>query len=404
MPSIELAELGLHARRRNTKKSSYNHVPNQDFVAQVRLSSRSGPDANNPKAECGASEESLSFGSNLTKPTPFCYSSQEEVGKTWPQWPLMPTDDTQENIMLQDLVQQEMSCIQDVFEVDDPGDDCDSTLLLAGQSRNKHRDRREFNRYRYRKRKLQKYYQSARSVFLAQWRDMGGLFSTSRRYKGINQTFVRYDQIPQPLITSYISEEQFWTSLKRFFGLLPPPTVSTGHFPNSDQIKYIKNYLRSKPTPTHSSDAEDGGRDLVRICAKLTEFIFCNRESKIIFLGDNRAMYHRPRNPTWEIFQGFGLVEQFHHDAVSNQPSVLGQDPWHLARNASLSKRHSIMRVWAALRYLLAEERQVKGSDPDSIMKCGLLRIYDTLSTFNVNLHGRPGIDFSRFSDKLVES
>jgi hypothetical protein len=237
----------------------------------------------------------------------------------------MPTDDTQENIMPQDLGQQETSCIQGVFEVDDPSEACDSTLLLTGQSRNKLRGSRNLNQYR--KRTLQTYYHSAKSLFLAQWRDIEGLFSMSRRSKAINRTFVRYDQINPPLITSYISEEQFWTLLKRFFGLLPL-SVSTGRFPNSDEMKYIKNYLRSKPTPTRPSDAEDSGRDLVRICAKLTEFIFCNRESKRIFLGVNRRMYHRPQAPTWEIFQGFGLVEQFCHDAAFNRPSVLGQDPW----------------------------------------------------------------------------
>lgn len=217
MPSIELAELDPHWQRRKTKKTSHNHVPNQNFVAQVPWSSRSGSNANGPKAEWGANEDSFSIGSNLAMPTPFFYSSEEQGGKPSPQWPLMPTHDTQENIMLQDLGQQETSYIQDVFEVNGLSEDGDSTLLLAGKSRNKIRGRRNLSRYR--KRTLQTYYHTARSRFLGKWRDIGGLFSMSRRSKGINQTFVRYDQIPQPLITSYISEEQFWTLLKRFFGL-----------------------------------------------------------------------------------------------------------------------------------------------------------------------------------------
>ena len=331
MAPIELKELRSHSRRRNRKKSSHGHVPIHNFVAQVPLSNRPGLDGSNPKAECVADQDSLSADSNLATPNPFFYSREEQVGKPWSQWPLMATEDTQENAMPPDLGQQETSWKHGAFEVDDPTQNCDSTLLLTGQSRNKFRGRRNLKKYR--KRSLQAYYHSAKSLLLAQWRDIEGLFSTSRRSKLINQASVKYDQIPAPLTTTFISEEQFWTLLQRFFGLLPL-SVSTGRFPTSDEMKYIKNYLRSKPTPTRSSDAEDGGRDLVRICAKLTEFIFSNRESKRIFLGVNRGVYHRPQAPTWEIFQGFGLVEQFRLDAALNRPSGLGQDSWALVSSS----------------------------------------------------------------------
>jgi hypothetical protein len=231
--------------------------------------------------------------------------------------------------------------------------------------------------------------------------------------------FVRYDQIPQSSRTSFISEEQFWLLLKRFFGLLPIPEQSLGSFPKRNELTYIKNYLKSKPTPTQNGDERDDGRDLVRICTMLTTFIFRDRESKRIFLGTDRRIPRRSQALTWEIFQGFGLIHQFCDELRSKQHSVLHQDAWlrvsspradafHKlicciqAKNISLPKRQYMLRIWGSLKCLLLKGRQSKKHDPIGPMRCGLLQIYNALATSNVNLPGRSGIEFSHFSDNPV--
>jgi hypothetical protein len=175
---------------------------------------------------------------------------------------------------------------------------------------------------------------------MAQVRGIGRLFPTSRTSRGTKPMFVRYDQIPQPSRTSFISEEQFWLLLKRFFGLLPIPEQSLGSFPNRNELTYIKNYLKSKPTPTQNGDERDDGRDLVRICTMLTTFIFRDRESKKIFLGADRRIRRRSQALTWEIFQGFGLIHQFCDELRSKQHSALHQDAW-LQVSSPSSRRFS---------------------------------------------------------------
>ncbi|KAJ6116133.1 hypothetical protein N7523_005814 [Penicillium sp. IBT 18751x] len=305
----------------------HSDVSFSNAVAQWPLISGSSPALNILKAESNAGDNNLHrLASNLASSAPFFYSSETELGESRPQWPHISRENVQDDILLQNLGQQHTSCTDVVLGRDDPGQDCDSTLLLTKMSQGKMKRRRAPNRYQ--KRTLRTYYDSAKSLCLVHWQGVGGLFSAYRQSRGMNQRFVRYDQITEPWITNYISEAQFWLLLKRFFGLVPLSGLSAGDFPQHDKINYIKNYLRSKPTPRLTGDGEDDSRDLVRICTKLTDFIFRNADSKKIFLGANRGFFHRSPSPTWEVFQGFGLVDQFCRDAGSSGYSDLHRDAW----------------------------------------------------------------------------
>lgn len=201
---------------------------------------------------------------------------------------------------------------QDIGKDDNSERFSDSDRLLKNRSRPKSNRRA---RARYRRKPLRAYYHDARSLFLEAVREMRSLFPLTSRPqtpRKVGIPFVKYDRIPQVSTSIYISEERFWLLLKRFFGL----TTSTGppldFSPANDEVAYIKNYLRSNPTPIQNGDGGDYGRDLVRICAKLTVFIFRDRKSKRIFLG-------LCQNPEWEIFQGFGLVQRFYDEVGHKQ-------------------------------------------------------------------------------------
>lgn len=57
-----------------------------------------------------------------------------------------------------------------------------------------------------------------------------------------------------------------------------------------------------------------------------------------------------------------------------------------------------MLKIWDSLEHLLSEGRQAKQSDPITTMRGGLFQIYHALSTSEVNLPGRFGIEFSHFS------
>ena len=313
----------------------------------------------------------------------------------------------------EDSSNEDRLCHEGTLEDDHPDRYSDSRLLLQKDNRCRQKRRRRISGS-YQKRTLQTYYHSAKALLRAQARGIKRSRLAPRTSQGPKTTFVKYDQIPQSPQTSYISEEHFWLLLKRFFGLLPVPKKWVGSFPDSNELAYIKNYLKSKPTPTITGDERDDGRDLVRICSMLTTFIFRDRESKRIFLGVDRRIRRRSQAVTWEVFQGFGLIHRFSDKLSPPQYNALHQDAWFQvsapssgdwyklthgiqASDISLPKRQYMSRIWASFRCLLLKKRQTKQHDAIDTMRCGLLQIYNALSTTDVNLPGRPGVEFSHF-------
>lgn len=117
----------------------------------------------------------------------------------------------------------------------------------------------------------------------------------------------------------FISEKQFWLMLERFFGLVSLPDSLANTFPTQGQIAYIQNFLQSQPTPREDYRKKDSRKELVKVCIKLTAFIFRDRESKRIFLGVGRQS-HGSQNSPWKIFQGFGLIERYLVETENGQP------------------------------------------------------------------------------------
>ena len=318
------------------KSTSQRKDMSQNFQRQVPAQSVSFQSSSNNKAPLSAGESGMGFGPN-GQPMPFQTDSAivsvdhggREINPRALRFrrPLTSPKDMQDIFALEAPGQPISSSIDDALEDDDHLDDNSESKWLLKKKGQDVQKRRHIPT-KHQKGALRAFFRSAKALILERVRDIGDSFSTSRKSEGTNQMFVRYEQIPQSLITSYISEEQFWMLLKRFYGLLPLPESLIESFPNSGELTYIKNYLKSKPTPTQNGDEEDGGRDLVRICTKLTTFIFSNRQSKKLFLGADRGIYLRPKTLTWEIFQSFGLVHQFCDEPESRQHNVFHRDAW----------------------------------------------------------------------------
>jgi hypothetical protein len=298
----------------------------QNFNFQLPTSSKAPLGAAHTGTDWDSKNEPLPLESDFALFLPVVGEQKNAQQTLQSRGPFPPTEGFEDIITFGDAGQRNLGWIDGASEDDHLDDSSECSLLLKGKSPYTQKRRRIPTMYR--KGPLRTYYGSAKALLLARVHDIGRFFPSSHRSGDVKLMFVKYDQIPHSLITSYISEEQFWLSLKRFFGLLPLPDQLVGSFPNCDELNYIKNYLRSKPTPGQNCNKGDDGRELVRICAKLTTFIFRNRESKRIFLDVGNRVYRRPKPFTWEKFQGFGLIHQICNEPESKQHTALRQDEW----------------------------------------------------------------------------
>jgi hypothetical protein len=219
----------------------------------------------------------------------------------------------------------------------------------------------------------------------------------------------KYNQIlsssPMP---TFISEEHFWLMLARFFGLIPLPQACRTSFPTQDELKYITNYLISQPTPDDTCDESDDIRNLVKACIQLTRFIFRDPESRKILLGLEQGS-GCSQNLSWELFQGFGAIEQFCSRAICWQDNdALSQysSAWLHTNLASRGDRGEAefpaqqcrftFQVWNSLWILLLRARK-EAMVINRTTRLGLRHIYTVLSTTDVNSPGQLGIEFSQF-------
>lgn len=213
-------------------------------------------------------------------------------------------------------------------------------------------------------------------------------------------------------MSRFISEERFWLMLARFFGLAPLPEQRRASFPSRDEIRYITNYLKSQPTPDDIWDNSDDIRDLVKICIQLTRFIFDNSESRRIFLRPERGL-RRSQLLSWDLFQGFGAIEQFCAKSKCRQNDDPLSQYWSACLPTDLASREDwsedqdgyhfraqrcpfTFQVWSSLRVLLIRA-QKETKVVNRTARLGLRHIYTVLSTTSVNSLGQCGIDFSHF-------
>ena len=203
---------------------------------------------------------------------------------------------------------------------------------------------------------------------------------------------------------SFVSEEQFWLMLARFFGLVPLPQPSRASFPTQEELKYITNYLISQPMPDETCNESDDTRNLVKICIQLTRFIFRDPESRKVLLEleqDSRCS----QGFSWEIFQGLGAIEQFFSRLICWQgEDTLSQYSLAWFQTNSTSRRaqggwlaaqpcRSDFQIWNSLWTLLLRARK-ETTVTNRPTRLGLRHIYTVLSTTDVNSPGRLGIEF----------
>ena len=326
MADIELTHLKSISQRKGMSQSFQGQVPCQSLSVRSPFNSKAFLGAGQTGTRSGSKNQPMPPQTDYDSVSPDHRDRENHQGILRFRRPLTSTKDLQDILDFEDPGQPILSYADDALEDDHPDQYSESNGLLKKKNQCVQNHRRIPTTYQ--RGASRSYYRSAKALFLERVRDIAASFSTSRKSRGMDQMFVRYDQIPQPLITSYISEEQFWMLLKRFFGLLPLPGSLIESFPNNVELAYIKNYLKSKPTPIQNGDEEDDGRDLVRVCTKLTTFIFSNRQSKKLFLGADRGIYRRSKTHTWEIFQSFGLIHQFCDEPGSRQHFAFHRDAW----------------------------------------------------------------------------
>lgn len=216
-----------------------------------------------------------------------------------------------DEIELQDL-DQEGAAVETLEQQDQDhwGELCGDDSALLGGGTSAGYGKRGINRCR--KRNTRDSYRGTRPSLRTQLPHIRDILHLSglQRFGSSRKIGAKYNRISQASISTFISEEQFWLLLKRFFGLAPLPDWMSKEFPTDDEVSYIENYLQSQPTPTTDDKQSDHSRNMVRLCSRLTAFIFHDRESKKIFLGTNHPDRKAYRT-TWQMFQGFGLIDQF---------------------------------------------------------------------------------------------
>ena len=316
MSANELFALSTSSLRQRKSDGFHPYKPSQSPGAQYRSNNKSNVGAENLSTKKGGRDKPLPLIPDSTWPLRPFYS-QEDIREFFSSWSFdIPADDTHGNytddIELPDLCQQCLTCTEAPLEGDDSGNESDHRPLLSTLSGNKKKGRPISSRYR--KISMQTYYRRARALVQGQSRRIVGsflLFSSFRMTRGIRNIFSGYDRAHQVSASRYIGEHDFWILLKRFFGLVPLPPWLLELFPANDEIPYIKDYLRPKPTPVEHSDGRDDDRNLVKVCTRLTEWVFRHTESKRIFFDVDPEIHSLSPNTDWEIFQGFGLIHRF---------------------------------------------------------------------------------------------
>ncbi|OKP09245.1 hypothetical protein PENSUB_5003, partial [Penicillium subrubescens] len=181
------------------------------------------------------------------------------------KWMHGPSSDI---VTLHDLGPQLYQCDEDCLEDYEPESDPGLTLLLENKHQAQGRKKCTSTWYQnitsrsYRHR-LKASIQSNVSGFGSFLHKLPTvpMHKTMWNFKG------RYNQVSSTSPTSrFISEEQFWLMLARFFGLAALPEQRRASFPSRGEIRYITNYVKSQPTPDDICDNSDDIEDLVKIC------------------------------------------------------------------------------------------------------------------------------------------
>ena len=316
MPANELFALSNSGLRQRKSDGFHPNKPSQRPSAQYESNSKSDIGAENLSTKEGGRDKPLPLIPDSTWPLRPFYS-QEDIRDFSSPWSSgISADDThgafRDEVELQDLRQQCLTCTEAPLESDGSGNDSDRWSLLKTPRGDKKKGRHMSSRYS--ETLMRTYYRRARAVIQPRSRRIVGsslLFSSFRMTRGIRNIFSGYDRAHQVSAPRYIGEHDFWILLKRFFGLVPLPPSLLELFPANDEIPYIKDYLRSKPTPAEHSDWRDDDRNLVKVCTRLTEWVFRHNESKSIFFAVDPETYSQSTNTDWEIFQGFGLIHRF---------------------------------------------------------------------------------------------